>query len=353
QKKIDRHLAYIENKLTEYEKVLAESDGDKKQVIEDEIKKQNKRKKQYHNLEKQLKETGQVQISTSDPESRQMITRNNITEVAYNVQTSVDSKHNLPIDYKVTNTNNSKAMGNMLQRSKSILSHNRFTMLYDKGYHTGSEFAIADKLGINTIVAIPAVAAQAPNPMYNVEHFHYNKTEDYYTCPENRKLTTTGKWHVARTYKFKRYTTKACMSCSVKTQCSKAKYGKGIQRSEYQELIEINKQRVKQNQAYYKRRQAIVEHPYGTLKRQWGFSYIMTKKTMERANADVGFMLIAYNLRRLINIIGKNELIKYLGEILSLYQLKKLLLKLEIYILSHLLYNTKYYSYFSIKLLNR
>ncbi len=282
-----------------------------------------------------------------------MITRNNITEVAYNVQTTVDAEKNIPIDYKVTNTNDSKAMGNMLRRTKSILQHNRFTMLYDKGYHTGSEFSIADSLGIETIVAIPTVAAQAPNPMYNVEHFCYNKTEDYYTCPENQKLTTTGKWHVARTYKFKRYTTKACLKCIVKSECSKAKYGKGIQRSEYQELIEINKERVKQNATYYKRRQAIVEHPYGTIKRQWGFNYIMTKKTIKRATADVGFMLIAYNLRRIINILGKNELIKYLGEILSINKLKNLLIKLETYILSHLLYNTKYYSYFSIKLLNR
>jgi transposase len=353
QKKIDRHLAYIENKLSQHEKALAENDGDNKQVIKDEIKKQNGRKKQYQNLEKQLKETGQVQISTSDPESRQMITRNNITEVAYNIQTSVDSKNNLPIDYKVTNTNDSKAMGNMLQRTKSILGHNRFTMLYDKGYHTGSEFAIADRLEIDTIVAIPSVAAQAPNPMYNVEHFIYNKTEDWYICPENQKLTTTGKWHVARTYKFKRYTTRACLTCNVKSECSKAKYGKGIQRSEYQELIEINKERVKQNQTYYKRRQAIVEHPYGTLKRQWGFNYITTKKTIKRANADVGFMLIAYNLRRLINIVGKNELIKYLREILLFNQLKKLLLNLGTFILSLLMCQTKYYSYFSIKLVNQ
>ena len=346
QKKIDRHLAYIENKLSEYEKALADSDGDNKQVIEDEIKKQNKRKKQYQNLEKQLKETGQVQISTSDPESRQMITRNNITEVAYNIQTTVDSNHNIPIDYKVTNTNDSKAMGNMLQRSKSILGHNRFTMLYDKGYHTGSEFSIADRLGIKTIVAIPTVAAQAPNPMYNVEHFYYNKTEDCYTCPENQELTTTGKWHVARTYKFKRYTTKACLTCIVKSECSKAKYGKGIQRSEYQQLIERNKERVKQNTSYYKRRQAIVEHPYGTLKRQWGFNYITTKKTIKRATADVGFMMLAYNLRRLVNIIGKVELIKYLREILSVNLPKKLLSKLETYVLGYLICKTKYYSYF-------
>ena len=73
-----------------------------------------------------------------------MIIRNNITEVAYNVQTTVDEKYNLPIDYKVTNTNDSKAMGNMLRRAKSILRTNEFTALYDKGYHTGTEFKIAN-----------------------------------------------------------------------------------------------------------------------------------------------------------------------------------------------------------------
>ena len=78
------------------------------------------------------------------------------------------------------------------------------------------------------------------------------------------------RWYKAKTYQFKRYTTRYCLSCPVKEQCSKAAYRKGIQRSEYQELIELNKNRIKQNTTYYKSRQAIVEHPYGTIKRQWG-----------------------------------------------------------------------------------
>lgn len=89
QKKIDRHLEYIENKLAEYEKALTENDGDKKE-IQKEIDKQNQHKNKYKKLEKQLKETGQSQISTSDPDSRHQITRNNITEVAYTAQTTVD-----------------------------------------------------------------------------------------------------------------------------------------------------------------------------------------------------------------------------------------------------------------------
>lgn len=311
QKKIDRHITYIDNKLEQYNQQLAEQDGDAKKQIKKEIDKHNQRKEEYKNLENQLNESGEVQVSTSDPESRQMITRNNITEVAYNVQTTVDEKHNLPIDYKVTNTNDSKAMGNMLRRAKSILRTNEFTALYDKGYHTGTEFKLANDLGIEVMVAIPTVASQAPDPAYNVENFSYFEYGDYYLCPQGEKLTTPGTWHKTRTYHFKRYTTRACKNCPVKDRCTKAKYGKGIQRSEYQPYINNNKERIEQNQDYYRRRQAIVEHPYGTIKRQWGFSYILTKKYKERAEADVGLMFVAYNLRRIINILGKEVLQEY------------------------------------------
>ena len=311
-KKIDRHIAYIDKKLDQYNQELGSSEGQVKQEIKQEIEKHNRRKEDYKQLEKQLQQTGETQVSTSDPESRQMVTRNNITEVAYNVQTTVDAKHNLPIDYKVTNANDSKAMGNMLRRSKTILKTNDFTALYDKGYHTGSEFKIADELDIEVLVAIPTVAAQAPDPAYNVENFIYNKEGDYYVCPQGNKLTTLGTWHKAKTYKFKRYTTKDCLTCPVKDQCSKAKYGKGIQRSEYQEYINQNKERIENNKDYYRKRQAIVEHPYGTIKRQWGFSYILTKKYIKRARADVGLMFIAYNLRRIMNILDKKILTTYL-----------------------------------------
>jgi hypothetical protein len=145
-----------------------------------------------------------------------MITRNNITEVAYNTQTSVDAKHNLPIDYGVTNTNDAKAMGDMLERAKTILETKDFTALYDKGYHTGSEFQRAHDLGIDVMVAIPSVAANAPNPDYNVEKFTFDKTADCYTCPQGEILNTNGRWHQAETYRFKRYTTTACKTCPAK-----------------------------------------------------------------------------------------------------------------------------------------
>ena len=326
QAKIDRHVAYIDNKLEEYTRALAENDGDNRQQIEDEINKQQKRKDNYRNLEKQLKESGEPQISISDPESRQIMLRNNITEVAYSVQTTVDAKNNIPIDYKVTNQNDSKAMGNMIQRAKSILRTNEFTALYDKGFHTGSELKMAQELGIETIVAIPAVpsTSQAPNHDYNYEHFSYDKEADTYTCPQDQTLRTNGTWHKELTSSgnvilFKQYRTRACKLCPARSECTRSKTARLIHRSEFADYYEANRRNILEKEQLYKRRQAIVEHPYGTLKRQWGFSYILTKKGINRASSDVGLMLIAYNLKRIANILTRDQLKEYFSILLSLF----------------------------------
>ena len=319
QAKIDRHIAYIDNKLDEYTRALAESDEDNKKIIQEEIKKQQERKDNYRDLEKQLKESGEKQISISDPQSRQIMIRNNITEVAYNVQTTVDSKNNIPIDYKVTNQNDSKAMGNMVQRAKSILRTNEFTVLYDKGYHTGSELKAAQDLGVETIVAIPSLpsTSQAPKQEYNSEYFIYNKDADTYTCPQGESLITNGTWYNEHDKRgnlitFKQYKTRSCKSCHAHSNCTRSKKGRVIQRTTFAEYYEINRRNFHEKERIYKRRQAIVEHPYGTLKRQWGFSYILTKRGMNRASSDVGLMFIAYNLRRIGNILTRDRLKEYL-----------------------------------------
>jgi len=326
QSKIDRHIAYIDNKLDEYTKALAESDSDNRQIIQDEIRKQQERKAAYKDLEKKLKESGQPQISLSDPESRQIMVRNNITEVSYNVQSTVDAKNNIPIDFKVTNENDSKAMGNMVQRAKSILRTNEFTVLYDKGFHTGSELKTAQELGVETIVAIPGVPAtsQAPNPLFNYEFFRYNREDDTYTCPGGQVLRTNGSWYKQRSSTgniswFKQYKTKACRKCPLRSQCTRSEKERLIQRSEYADYYEANRVNVKDKEQLYKRRQEIVEHPYGTIKRQWGFNYILTKKGIARAGSDVGLMFIAYNLRRIGNILTMDVLKEYLKAIASLY----------------------------------
>jgi len=248
-----------------------------------------------------------------------MIVRNNITEVAYNVQTTVDTKHNIPIDYKVTNQNDTRAMSGMLCRAKIILETNNFTALYDKGYHTGYEIKKAIELEVEILVAIPGVASFAPDDNYNFAHFKYDEKAHTYTCPKQQLLSTNGVWYQKKTdrntYLVRHYKTNACASCPAMALCTKTKRGRLIERSEFTPYIEINRQNIEANPDLYKKRQAIVEHPYGTIKRQWGFYYVITKKGIKRAAADVGFMFTAYNLRRLINIIDRNTLVKFLKEL--------------------------------------
>jgi transposase len=314
QKKIDRHIKYIDNKLEEYTTQLAEADGDlQKNQIQEKIQEKNDRKEGYKQLEKQLKTSGQKQISTSDPDSRQLLIRSVISEVAYNTQTTVDAKNCIPIDYKITNENDTGAMGNMVSRAKSILGHQRFSVLFDKGYHKGRELDKAQQLGITTYVAIPAIPRirQAPDPNYNAAKFTYDSDTDTYLCPEKQTLTSTGKWYENKNFKFKQYKTKACINCPVKQHCTTSKVGKVVQRSEYQPAIEANKANMEAQPDLYKLRQMIVEHPFGTMKRSWGFDYIITKKTILSASADMGFIFTAYNLRRILNLVPIKKLKAY------------------------------------------
>ena len=325
--KIERHIAYIDNKLTEYNKVLAQEDGDEsvKKEVASKVRKHQLQKDKYLNYKETIDTTGVTQISTSDPDSRQIMTRNNISEVAYNVQTVVDALHNIPIDFKVTNENDSKAMGGMLRRSKTILGHNNFVAIYDKGYHTGSEFAYAERLKIDVLVAIPSVSAHAPDLAFDVEHFKYDLKTDSFTCPANQILTTNGNWYSKKNGKsvtqMKHYKTSACLSCELFKKCTKNARGRLIERSQHADLIYQNKVRIENNYEIYRRRQAIVEHPYGVIKRQWDFYYIMTKKSIKHASADVGLIFTAYNLKRIFNLVDLNMLKMYLKRTALFYWL--------------------------------
>lgn len=325
QRKVERHIAYIDAKLEEYSGILASEDGDDnhKKEAQDNIQKHLQQRKKYEQIQQALNQSDVVQVSTSDPDSRQLITRNNITEVGYNIQSTVDAKHNIPIDFKVTNKNDSKAMGTMVRRAKTILGTSDFTGLYDKGYHTGTELDYAHKHGVEVIVAFPGVSAHAPDMAFDVEHFDYDKSLDQYTCLAGKKLTTNGRWYNKASGKtinrVKHYKTKACLTCQLFERCTKNKAGRLIERSEHMDLIDANKQRINEQLELYRKRQAIVEHPYGIIKRQWDFYYIMTKKTMTHASADVGLIFTAYNLRRIFNILDKNVLKVYLKKLASCF----------------------------------
>jgi hypothetical protein len=168
------------------------------------------------------------------------------------------------------------------------------------------------------LVAFPDVASHAPDISFDVEHFNYNKEKDEYKCPAGELLTTNGRWYNKASgktiNKVKHYKTKACLNCTLFERCTRNKTGRFIERSEHMDLIDANRKRMQENMEIYRKRQAIVEHPFGVIKRQWDFYYVMTKKTIKHASADVGLIFTSYNLRRIFNLIDQNEIKKYLRE---------------------------------------
>ena len=157
---------------------------------------------------------------------------------------------------------------------------------------------------------------------FPVTDFTYSEQEDCYTCPAGEKLTSNKTWHKhsgkGRTpaFRFQRYTTTACKSCSLRPKCTKGKANpRAIDRSEYASAIERNNQRVTSNPGYYRQRQQITEHPFGTLKRQRGFTFTLMKGK-EKVLGEVGLEFIGYNLSRCASIMGIEKLIKALKECL-------------------------------------
>ncbi len=318
ERKIAQHLEFIDTKLQEYNKQLAQADGDQKVAIEKKIEQRKSYKAKYKNIQKKLIETGEKQVSTSDPDSRQIMIRGMINEVAYNVQSTVDAKNKLPIDYQVTNQNDKNAMTNMVKNAVDIIGNNEFEAIFDKGYHNAEQIHNCHQLGIQVHVAIPLAASNAPDKKFNVSEFKYNKQNDTYQCPAKQTLTTNGNWYFKRSYRVKQYKTKQCKDCPLKSSCTKARGQRIIERHEFAEALERNKKAIKDNPETYKQRQALVEHPFGTIKRAWGYDHVMTKKTMKHASADVGFIFIAYNLKRILNIIGLDQLTRLLSSLFAL-----------------------------------
>jgi hypothetical protein len=160
---------------------------------------------------------------------------------------------------------------------------------------------------------LPATTSQRSLTTYNLPH----------TCPAGQNLTTNARWYKkksGRTIKrVKHYKTKACLTCAHFAKCTVNKNGRLIARYEHMDLIDANKKRLRENLHQYRKRQAIAEHPFGTIKRQWDFYNIMTKNTLKHATADVGLIFTAYNLRRLFNLIDPKLLKTYLDGLAALF----------------------------------
>lgn len=308
QKKIDRHLDYIDAKIEAYESALEQADNaDEKQEIESKIDYQNTKKKNYKQIEKQLHDSGASQISLSDPDAKSVILHRNIVNVGYCVQAGCDSKHNLFINNSTGTVNDTHALSPMALDAKELLQLDTMNVLTDKGYTTGKHIAICSQNNITTFSSPKAHASQK-NGLFDMQIFRYNKQDDYYTCPANKTLRTNGTVYKKANHKVKHYKNRqACKNCELRALCTKNKNGRFIERSIYQEDLEENEKRVNENPNYYRLRQQVTEHQFGTLKRQWGFTYTLMKGN-NNVLSEVNIMMICYNLRRLMSIFSPQEL---------------------------------------------
>ena len=190
--------------------------------------------------------------------------------------------------------------------AKELLQVEKMDTLTDKGYTTGLHIDTCTKNGITTYSSPKAHSSQN-NGLFDMQIFEYDKQNDTYTCPAGAILTTNGTIYKKRKHRVKHYKTKACNGCSLREKCTENKRGRYIERSIYQEALEENEKRVNQNPEYYKLRQQITEHQFGTLKRQWGFTYTLMKGK-QNVLSEVNLMMMCYNLRRLMSIFDLNEL---------------------------------------------
>ena len=323
QKKIDKHRQFITDKTEKYLQQLDELDNEENSTTADELQlkkekiaqglvKLKERSIKYDILQDQLNKTDDKQISTTDGDSRSIIIVKNIVEVAYNTQNAVDDKHNLIVHTQATNTNDGKALHNAAIQAKQNLQlqkEDTITVLADKGYHTGAELYGCQQDNMVTHVAYkeqPGVKHIAHE--FLSESFAYDKQTDSYTCPAGAVLTSLGTLHNKKgeanetSYRFKTYRTDACKTCVLKHQCTKLPK-RIIHRSEYQDAVDLNDNNIKQNPHYYKRRQAICEHPFGTLKRHWGYTHTLLKG-LEKVNGEMNLIMLCYNFMRTKSILG-------------------------------------------------
>jgi len=333
-KKVNQHLDYIAQQKEDYLKTLEQNDLiENQKQIDQKIQNLENRKHKYTKLKEELAQSEQTQISTTDPDARALPLHMSIVQMAYNLQSAVDDKHNLIVDYRVTNQSDFSALApvaNDARKSLELKKDEKLTVLADKGYYSGIQIAKCNQNNIETLVSPKNKGSKSKDPRVSKSKFQYNKSNDAYTCPKGIILQRQGKLYNRKDgIPFSRYVAHwtDCKSCPwvdicVSPGCQKAKRGRMINRNIYEDHIEQNDAQVNARKNEYKRRQAIVEHPFGTIKRQWGFDHTLLKG-LKKVNGEFAIILLCYNLKRVSSILGvkglKEALISniYLNTIIS------------------------------------
>lgn len=198
QKKIDRHIQYIQEKTEEYLNQLDTADNQEGQeedisAINHKLDSLKENKIRYEQLGEKLGQSGDTQISTTDPDARSLLVQGQLVEISYNMQAAVDDKHNLVFANHVINRNGRNALHQISREAKKNINADDLSVLAYKGYHNGREIQQCHQDGIRTLVAPSETVnsnAHGTTEEYPVSRFTYNKDTGTYTCPQAKTLTS-------------------------------------------------------------------------------------------------------------------------------------------------------------------
>jgi len=310
----EKKLALVEKKINEFMSELDKNDITEyaepqvsKEAVKESLKQLNERKLTLEECLDLIEKSEDGVISTVDPDARIMRQGGDgrSLDACYNVQTISDEKHKLIVDFEVSTLADDKgALPQMTESAKEIMGVDEIAVVADKGYYDAED--IAECEANNTKCFIPKVKHRnaAPDEKYNREFFKYDKENDCYICPDGVPLYCKN----ADSKTDKKYNNfDACAKCENLEKCTKNQNGRQLIRTSNREILDVIDDRMKTDQAVeiFRERKKIIEHPFGTTKKIWGFNQFLCR-TKVKTTGEQSLVFLAYNLRRVINIFKEN-----------------------------------------------
>jgi transposase len=316
--RVKKGLREMEERLERYLQSLDEADKEEGQVgvptaaeLQAKIKRLHERRERYEGYLAQMVESGESQLSLTDPDSRSM-PKSPKAPVSYNVQTAVDSKHHLIVAQEVTNeVTDRNRLYATAQEGKETLGVGHLKVVADMGYSNGKELKACLEAGIEPYVPRPNPSANRKLGLFGKEQFSYDPEKDTYRCPAGEtlgfRLETVEKGRRIRYY----YRTGICKTCALKAKCTRSKQDRRLTRWVDEHILEETEQRLKAHPEIMQQRKALVEHPFGTIKHWWDQGHFLMRG-LTKVRAEFSLSALAYNIKRVINILGVSDLIAIL-----------------------------------------
>ena len=261
--------------------------------------------------EEQMLASSDQQISLTDPDSRSMATSGRGSGVVgYNVQVAVDTEHHLIVTHEVTNSGSDRAqLANVAKQAKAVLKARTLEAVADRGYFSSPEILECHEAGITVTLPKPLTSGAKAEGRFGKQDFAYLPGEDAYRCPAGERLPYRYTNQEADKV-LRRYWTTACQDCSLKPQCTTGSERR-ITRWEHEHLLEGVQERLDANPHAMRQRRETVEHPFGTIKAWMGSTHFLCRR-LPRVSAEMSLHVLAYNLKRVMKIMGTGALIEAL-----------------------------------------